>query len=766
MEYCPVLERESVIPAGSNPRGPASQVSTGMVHYAVCQFGIGPVNAVLSSAPLVLAVQLPAQVNTVRAMEAGRTIQFQLVAINGYGWQLRDVRIRLTLSSANTADFQLSIAGLILQNNSVDTPVNTLEGLTVSCPHVVFSFTQLRCEHGTVNLAMSALGSQPAPFSFTYQHDPRVLHFSLPTLHLGNGTVEVIGKLKPEHWQLSLAASQLQIDQISRQFARALLPWLADFDISGSLNLDLDMSGANGRLSDAKLSGNVVDLTFSDPRGSYVGEQVHTHFRVTAIQETEEPARFRLRSHLAFQQGQVYLEPVFLEIARLPVTLSADINWQPSMGSWQVSEFVYTHPDVIEIQGGIHPDLKRLSIWQPPSHFMSLLENPDQLPLQTLRLSMKQSALSGVYATYLQPFLIGTKLDAVTPGGQFSLELEHTRTGTGASISTAQLALEQVDLIDQQGRYALEGLSGSFAWVGPHQPQRTSQLMWSGGQVYRIPFGQSTLTLSAHGRSLDLLTPTDVPVLEGAVHIEHFHLEPPGTPAMEWQFEGRLEHLSLRAFSQAVGWPALSGTLSGAIPRITYRKGIVQVDGHISIQAFAGSIEINHLKLEDPFSLIPRLFADIEMRNLDLEKITETFTFGRIQGRLSGAVHQLVLHDWQPVAFDARFATPTTDDAPHRISQKAVDNLASLGGVSGVLSRSVLRFFDDFSYTRLGLSCRLEGDVCEMDGVASTDDGYYIVKGGGLPPRINVIGKVRRVAWLELVDRLQQALVSGTPEIR
>lgn len=65
-------------------------------------------------------------------------------------------------------------------------------------------------------------------------------------------------------------------------------------------------------------------------------------------------------------------------------------------------------------------------------------------------------------------------------------------------------------------------------------------------------------TISAQGRSLGLLTPTSVPVLDGAVQIGYFHLEPPGSSKMEWQFESSLKQLSVRAFSQAVGWPALS----------------------------------------------------------------------------------------------------------------------------------------------------------------------------------------------------------------
>ncbi|NCF80970.1 MAG: C4-dicarboxylate ABC transporter, partial [Proteobacteria bacterium] len=134
--------------------------------------------------------------------------------------------------------------------------------------------------------------------------------------------------------------------------------------------------------------------------------------------------------------------------------------------------------------------------------------------------------------------------------------------------------------------------------------------------------------------------------------------------------------------------------------------------------------------------------------------------------RLQGGVHGLILKDWEPTTFDARFFTPDDDDSRHRISQRAVENLASLGGAGAVLSSTFLRIFEEFSYRRLGISCRLNNGVCEMDGVAPAEGGYYIVEGGGLPPRIDVRGFNRRVDWEMLLSRLQLIVTSDGPVIR
>ena len=164
------------------------------------------------------------------------------------------------------------------------------------------------------------------------------------------------------------------------------------------------------------------------------------------------------------------------------------------------------------------------------------------------------------------------------------------------------------------------------------------------------------------------------------------------------------------------------------------------------------------LQLREPLGKYPRLYASIDVDNLDLRLVTNTFSFGMITGRLSGQVENLETFDWMPLSFDARFQTPPGDRSKHRISQRAVTNLSSIGGGSGggvaaALQGGFLKFFDSFSYERLGLSCRLANDVCTMRGVENTAGGYYIVKGSGLP-RINVVSSQSRVAWTRLVRQL------------
>ena len=95
-----------------------------------------------------------------------------------------------------------------------------------------------------------------------------------------------------------------------------------------------------------------------------------------------------------------------------------------------------------------------------------------------------------------------------------------------------------------------------------------------------------------------------------------------------------------------------------------------------------------------------------------------------------------------------------------RISQRAVQNISSVGDASfaGSLQGRLIGLFDDFGYSRIGISCRLRNTVCEMGGLRSGGNTFTIVSGAGLP-RLTVVGHNRLVDWPVLVERL--AAVAG-----
>jgi hypothetical protein len=424
---------------------------------------------------------------------------------------------------------------------------------------------------------------------------------------------------------------------------------------------------------------------------------------------------------------------VFIDLDSRPVHASAEVDWQPSTRRLRVRSLDYDQPGAVRL------------------HAMGLIGLDRPVRLEELSLDITEGRFPGLYDTYLQPWLNDTALADLQMTGAVTGAIRW-RHGRPAGI---RLDLDDVSFDDREGRYGLGGLQGRVDWAA-EEATRRSDLRWGDGHLYRVPLGTGQIAAESAESSLRLREPARISVLDGELQIDAFELAFPAKSPWGWRIDGILTPVSLPRLCQSLGWPEFSGRLSGVIPDVRYANGTLEVGGMLLVRAFDGDITIGNLRLLQPLSTVPQLRADARVDNIDLEALTGAFSFGRIEGRLDGRVDGLDMEAWRPVAFDAAFATPEGDTSRHRISQKAVDNISSIGGggVGGVLSRSMLRVFEDFPYDKLGIRCRLENGTCEMGGVAPAASGYYIVKGRFLPPRLDVIGYADRVNWRSLVAQL------------
>ena len=251
-----------------------------------------------------------------------------------------------------------------------------------------------------------------------------------------------------------------------------------------------------------------------------------------------------------------------------------------------------------------------------------------------------------------------------------------------------------------------------------------------------------------------------IPVLDGIIGLADIRARRiVGDSGAEWQAElqGAVTPISMQRLSESQGWPKLGGTLHGNIPRIVYAKSALRFEGALEFELFDGKARATGIRIEDLTSKVPSFFGDLSVRGMDLSLLTQAFSFGNITGKIDVDVKGLELESWQPIAFDARVIT-SEGSFEKRISQKAVQNISSVGGrgAGAAIQASVLRVFETFGYEKIGLSCRLHSNICDMGGVESSPNGYVMVKGGGIPS-LTVVGYNRQVGWLELMDRVKQA---------
>jgi hypothetical protein len=476
--------------------------------------------------------------------------------------------------------------------------------------------------------------------------------------------------------------------------------------------------------------------------GTVVGEKVATGVRVAA---ERVGSGYDIEARVDASAGQALSGPVLFDFIANPLKLEARGRFE-----------------------GETLSLADLSLFQKnltESHGHATVVFGHQPKITEAHLDVASLLFPAAYTTFLQ---IGL---AATDFGQ----LKTTGIARGTvdvrdnAVQSIQLQVNDLAMQDAKGKFAMSDVRAGLNWTADEAatPQ-PSYISWDRASAYGISGGAARIDFLAHGLGFELTKATRVPIFDGAVVVNTLSTRHLGAADAELTFDAKIEPISMPQLSRAFGWPELSGQLSGNIPGLTYKNRVLSVEGDLVASVFDGTIVGRGFRLQDPLGPWPRLFADVAARRLDLSLVTRTFAIGSITGRLDADMKGLELFNWSPVAFDARLYSTPGDRSKKLISQKAVTSLSNVGGggggVTAALQSGVLRFFDDFRYDALGLTCQLENDVCLMGGIEPAGIGYYIVRGKGLP-RIDIIGNQGRVAWPQLVAQIVTGMHSG-PVVR
>ncbi|BCX81917.1 hypothetical protein MIT9_P1499 [Methylomarinovum caldicuralii] len=616
-----------------------------------------------------------------------------------------------------------------------------LKALRLDCPGGRNDPESFACPEGRLRLDLPLLRrSVNACYRLTL--NPHV-QLQLDPLRFARGKWRLRWSQRESDWRLDLQGRQ----PLALAWLRPLLPPSLQGieDLGGNLHLQASGRGrAEAQYWQAKLTGG--SLHFHDSDYARVLDQVGLRMR---LQASRKHADWHGTLDLQLDQGEGLWLPFYWNFAAHPFRFSGQWRWRPRSRSLLLQDF----------------RLRQTGIWVLGGSVFKY--TPDN-GINTRGDLTFHSRLPALFDNYLKPLLEGGNWEGLTVVTGWARGQVRWRNGP----RRARLALERLTLDDRQRRLGLNRLQAELYWQrsldAGAQAFPTSRLAWHAGHLYAIPFGAAGFLLRLVDDDIRLLRPATIPVLDGRLRIRELEiLDLTRTPRL--RFAGDLKGISLEVLTRVLGLPPLAGTLDGHIPKVTYdhRRHTLKVDGRLVIEVFDGRIVVENLVVTDLFGALPRLRADIYLHDLDLEQVTGHFSFGRITGRLEGYVKDLQLENWRPVAFDAWFGTPGDDRSRKRISQKAVENLTTLGGGSavGVLSRLVLRLFDEFHYRRLGLGCRLRYNVCELRGIAAAPQGFYIVQGSYLP-RIDVIGYNRRIDWPTLIARLKRITQVQGPVIR
>ena len=646
------------------------------------------------------------------------SIELSIACLEREGIRARGIRVQL-LAGDDSMSLQADIREISLPGQPVP-----LRSVKLICPVAHLEWPAIACDQAVLEVADSPWGAQRIEAALDWRSAE---DWQLKFAGLRYAGDSLSGKLDMGSggWQLKANAKALRLARL-----QPLKPLRGDAgleSLSGTLAARVELHGNDAGVQRVVLNGGLRNLNWADAEGLQAAEKLRARYKLTAQRVGKD---WRGNAQLRLLAGQVYSDPVFLDFKAQPVRLDLQGRWKKGLEQLDLKSLKLDAGSMLQISG-------RAQVATAKGR------------MQEARLSIGMADLAAAYSNLLQPLLIDSAFDDLQVEGDAHADLVW-REG---ALQQVDLQVGQLDMDHSEGTFGAYELAAQVHWraEGDAPP---SQLGFSAAHLGKLDVGGALARFSTSGSYLYLLEPVSLPFYRGSIDISDLTWLTTDQ-GHEAGFSLGLHEVALEGLSQALGWPGMSGSIEGQLPRARLTQDTLEVAGDIVIEAFDGQMLLRGLRLDQLGSVAPVLEAELELQRLDLAKLTETFSFGMIRGRLEGEVRNLQLVAWEPNRFEAHFRSPQDDDLPHRISQGAIEDLTKLGnGVSGALSGTFLRFFKEFSYDRVELKVTQRGDRAEIDGMPYSGGGYYLVKGAGIP-RIDVIGRNREVAWSDLVDRLK-----------
>ncbi|GMU69615.1 MAG: hypothetical protein AMXMBFR37_19470 [Steroidobacteraceae bacterium] len=611
-----------------------------------------------------------------------------------------------------------------------------LRQLQLRCASVVIADPRFGCADAHLDAGHTPVGPVSIALGGEYDTARSTGHARAVIAKLAGGRLAAQGRYAAGGWRLDGQAAGLQIAAL-----RALLaPWFAvpeGWEIAGDAAIEFAASG-RGAPAQAEATLALTSIDLSNAESTIIAEGASA--TLTARLEAQSAGGYALDATLEGRKGQALAGPALLDLDHNPLTLRA--QGRLAGEALELTRIDVTAPQLIDAHG-----TARLTLGAAPA-------------LERAHFAIDSLEFPAAYTSLMQITLAATDFGDLVTSGRAS-----------GAVDLAANAVERIALtIDDLSMYNdraffMKHVQGEVRWAAAAGADVSpSWLAWTEGGAYGLSGGASRVEFVTRAAGFMLLEPWHMPVFDGAIDIRTLAVTDLGGPGMSLRFDAQIDPISMQPLCRAFGWPEFSGQISGRVPGVELDGNELRVKGDIEAQVFDGSFVASNLRLSDPFGKWPRFFADLRGRGLDLELVTRTFAVGSITGRLDVDVLGLELFAWSPVAFDARLETPPGDRSRHRISARAVSELSNVGGggggVTSALQSGVLQFFDEYGYDRLGIRCRLANDVCLMSGVEPAPNGYYIVKGRGLP-RIDIVGNQGRVNWPQLVSQIVSGMASA-----
>jgi hypothetical protein len=228
------------------------------------------------------------------------------------------------------------------------------------------------------------------------------------------------------------------------------------------------------------------------------------------------------------------------------------------------------------------------------------------------------------------------------------------------------------------------------------------------------------------------------------------------------QAEANLSEVELSAVLPGRG---IEGKLGGNLGTITLNVDQASASGELTVRVFDGTVKAMDLGMVRPFDTGRRIQGKVLFDHLNLEPLTQLFSFGKISGYVQGSIEHLAFGPEYPERFYLTLKTQEVAGVPKKINVQAIENVSLLGtgwGELGGLRSGINRWFQEYTYREIGLTCSLVEGRVTLRGTILEDGLEYLVRKPGLIG-IDVINRnpENEIDFSDMVERFRRINKKG-----
>jgi len=501
------------------------------------------------------------------------------------------------------------------------------------------------------------------------------------------------------------------------------------------------------------------DLGFQSPDGTFVGENLSLK---ATINGNTDPSSHVITADIAMDAdgGEVLYDRFYVDLKRYPLSSLCTGTYNTQAGILQLSNLKLGLKDILtcELNGRL---FEREPAWQ-----LDLTAHIPEIPLKPL---------FGLFV--VEPFQAEKPLlRAIQVGGMVSANVN--LTGTLSSWTAKGSVRWNHGVVSSEDRgMSLKGIGLALPlWVRSHDADGAvkvlnGRLSIDSVSLPFIPEQALAFPLEAGPNRLSVVSPTVVKIPGGNVRLGPILIRglPGSMPSVSTDLAMNRGDMGPLL---APVWPRpIEGTLTGTLNPIRVEEGRLTSSGALTARMFDGEVTFSDPGVSGLFTRTPVFKLNARWKDLNLSELTADTAFGKIEGVLNGHAKDLEIAQGQVQKFDLLVETVWKEGTPQRISVKAVDNIARIGGGQSPFVGMAGMFasvFKEFPYEKIGVHATLENDVFRINGTIREGDTEYLIK-RGLLSGVNVVNQNpdNQVSFKDMVKRIKRVSTSkGGPVIK